>query len=244
MSENAPLALTGLSKRFGRRVVLDDVSVSIDAGEIFGLVGLNGAGKTTLLKTVLGLARPAGGEALVFGRPGEEAAARQAVSYLPERFTPSPRASGREFLAMSLAQYGLRFDESRAGALAARLAFPPRDLGASIASYSKGMAQKVGLMAALLPERPLLLLDEPMSGLDPEGRAALKGLLAEQAAAGCAVLFSSHVLADIDEIGDRIGVLHQGRLIFAGTLAAFRQSHAGATLEAAFLGAIAETTDP
>lgn len=240
MSDQAPpLAIDGLVKRYGARTVLQGVTLRLEAGEIFGLVGLNGAGKTTLMRIALALAAADAGEVRLFGRSSREASARAAVAFLPERFAPSPLLTGREFLTLSLAYYGLRFDGVVAAALAERLALAPERLAAPVATYSKGMAQKVGLMAALLPARPLLLLDEPMAGLDPEARAALKGLLAEQAAAGRSVLFSSHQLADIDEIGDRIGVLHHGRLIFTGALAEFRSRHPGDTLEAAFLAAIA-----
>jgi ABC-2 type transport system ATP-binding protein len=242
-AEPAPLAITGLTKRY-RRPVLEGLSLTLEAGEIFALVGLNGAGKTTLFKLVLGLARADAGEAWLFGRPSHDAAARAAVSFLPERFQPSPLLTGREFVELTLAYYGERAERGPTAALADALAFPPALLDSRISTYSKGMGQKVGLISALLPARPLLVLDEPMSGLDPEARAALKARLRAESAAGRTVFFSSHMLADIDEICHRIGVLHDRRLIFTGTLAEFRRRHPGETLEAAFLGALGRSPPP
>jgi len=225
--------------RYGRRAALDGLSLSVGRGEVFGLIGLNGAGKTTLIKAALDLVRPDAGTIRLFGRPSSDAPARAAVSFLPELFRPSALLTGWDFLALTLAFYGRALDRTRAVARARALAFDPDLLDQRVGTYSKGTGQKIGLIGALLPECPLLILDEPMSGLDPEARGALKRAFADEAAAGRTVFFSSHVLADVDEICHRIGVLHRGRLLFAGHPADFRAHHPGVTLEDAFLSAIA-----
>ena len=238
MTEPA-LFVDGLLRRYGRETVLDRVSLAVESGEIFGLIGLNGAGKTTLIKTVLDLAAAEGGEIRLFGRAARDAAARAAVSYLPERFQPSSLLTGWEFLTLTLAYFGQSLDRAAATRMARDLALDPARLDARVGTYSKGIGQKLGLVGALLPARPLLILDEPMTGLDPEARVALKRMLVAEAAAGRTVFFSSHGLSDVDEICHRVGVLHDGEMRFVGTVAVFHQRYPASSLEQAFLTAIA-----
>lgn len=232
------LAVDGLSKQYGAQSVLADLTLAVPPGEIFGLIGLNGVGKTTLIKLALDLARPDQGTVRFFGHDNRDAGSREAVSYLPEVFQPPRLLTGWEFLSLTLAYFGQKVDPDGAALVANGLALDPALLANRIGTYSKGTAQKIGLLAALLPERPLLILDEPMSGLDPEARAALKVRLLSETENGRTVFFSSHVLSDVEEICDRIGVLHDGGMAFVGPVAGFRARHPEASLERAFLSAI------
>lgn len=235
----APFEVRHLSKHYGAHHVLGDVSLRLEAGEIFGLIGLNGVGKTTLIKILLGLARADSGEALLFGIPSHEESARRAISYLPEKFQPSRYLKGREYLALSLSYYGKKLDLEAARACASALDLEPAALDAKVGSYSKGMGQKLGLASAFLIDAPLLILDEPMSGLDPSARIKLKRQLMTAKAEGRTVFFSSHILSDIDEICDRIAIIHGTRIVFLGTPAAFKETQRETSLEKAFLQAIA-----
>ena len=163
---------------------------------------------------------------------------RAHLAYLPERFQPPGHLSGHDFIRLSLAFYQLRGDAALAAARAAALDLEPAALSRPIRSYSKGMAQKLGLLATLLTERPLLILDEPMSGLDPKARLGLKRELAAGRARGQTILMSSHELADQDELCDRVAVLHRGRLGYVGAPAELKRRTHAHTLETAFLAAI------
>jgi len=237
-----PLEIEALSAGYGRRMVIEDINLSVCPGEIFGLIGLNGAGKSTLIKAVLGLAEMRGRSTL-FGVPSGPAASRVNVAYLPERFQPSPLLKGWEFLSITLRYYGVPLDRPTAAALCAGLDLDPAALDRPGRSYSKGMGQKLGLLATLLVGLPLLILDEPMSGLDPRARIRLKDRLLDYRAAGHTVFFSSHILADIEEICDRIAVMHQGRLIFTGLPADLVAAQGAHSLERSFLAAIGGTED-
>jgi ABC-2 type transport system ATP-binding protein len=178
------LAFRGVGKSFGQRVVLADINLEIARGEALGLVGVNGAGKTTLLRALLDLARPDQGSIEVFGTPASQADARQHLSYLAERFSPPGFATGLELLRYLLALHGLTFDLAQAREQALALDLDPAALARPARHYSKGMAQKLGLIACVLARRPLLVLDEPMSGLDPRARARFKRCLAAPAGDG------------------------------------------------------------
>ncbi len=236
-----PLIVDHVTKHYAAQCVLDDVSLHLAAGEIFGLIGLNGAGKTTLIKIILDLTRAGKGNVRIFGHDARQVEARSNLSYLPEKFQPSRYLKGKEYLSLSLSYYGRSFDETTAHAGAAALDLVPDKLDEKVGGYSKGMGQKLGLVGAFLIDAPLLVLDEPMSGLDPSARIKLKDQLMRLRARGRSVFFSSHILSDIDEICDRIGVIHQGKLIFTGTPREFKQSYGDAILERAFLKAIGET---
>lgn len=247
---SAPLALRGLSKRFGAQIALRDASFELKPGEIFGLIGLNGAGKTTMIKIILDLLRADAvadegkqaevGTVTLFGVPASSPKARQALAYLPEKFQPSRYLKGMEYLSLSCSYYGLTLDRDAARTLAAALDLDPNKLDSLVKTYSKGMGQKLGLIGAMLCERPLLLLDEPMSGLDPSARIKLKRALLAQRDAGKSIFFSSHILSDIDEICDRIGVIHQGNVLFVGTPGDFKARFPAPNLEQSFLHAIGE----
>jgi ABC-2 type transport system ATP-binding protein len=232
------IEIEGLGARYGRTPVLDDVSLTVRQGETVGLIGLNGAGKTTLLKAILMLVTPAAGSVRLFGAPHEAPDSRTRLAYLPERFQPPGHLSGHDFVRLSLAFYRLAADPGATAALAETLDLEPAALARPIRSYSKGMGQKLGLLATLLTERPLLILDEPMSGLDPKARIGLKRELARHRERGRAVLMSSHELADHDQLCDRVAVLHRGRLGYVGAPAELKRREQAPTLETAFLAAI------
>ncbi|MDX2224362.1 MAG: ABC transporter ATP-binding protein [Rhodospirillaceae bacterium] len=233
----APLDVRGVSTSYGKTQVLNGVGFTLAAGEAFGLIGLNGAGKTTLLRSILALRR-AEGVITFFGRPNHEAAARRRIVYLPEKFMPSPQLYGWEYLSIHLDYFDQKVDRPRAAKLAAGLDLDPAALDRTVRTYSKGMGQKLGLIATLLVDAPLMLLDEPMSGLDPRARVLLKDRLMEAKAAGRTIFFSSHILADIEEICDRIGVLHGGRIIYLGDPQRFIAETGESALERAFLAAL------
>lgn len=235
----SPLLVQDIHKSYNGRKVLQGVSFSLLPGEIFGLVGVNGAGKTTLIKIVLDLIGHDEGLARVFDIPSSQIAARRHLSYLPEKFQPSRYLKGYEYLELALSYYGrkLSLEEAREYALA--LDLDPAVLSQRVGSYSKGMGQKLGLVGAFMVAAELFILDEPMSGLDPLARIRLKSMLMKLRGQGSTVFFSSHILSDLDEICDRIGVIHGGRLFFVGTPAQFKDIHGEASLEKAFLHSIA-----
>lgn len=220
---------------YNKRQVLDSISFDIGEGETFGLMGLNGAGKTTLIKIILGLMEASKGQARVFGKETLDPVSKSKIAYLPEKFEPPPFLSGLEFVRFSLQFYGTPYNEAAALEAADRLALNRDALKRRVNTYSKGMRQKTGLMGTWLTECPLLILDEPMSGLDPLARALVKDEIMECRKRGMTVFLSSHILADMDEICDRVAVLHDGRIYFVGTPAELKQQTGQEYLERAFL---------
>jgi ABC-2 type transport system ATP-binding protein len=222
-------------------MVIESIDFTVEPGEMFGLIGLNGVGKTTLIKALLGLSRSSG-TARIFGLPAGPPKGRKKLAYLPEKFQPSPLLKGWEFLSLTLGYYGKALDREAALQLCRGLDLDTAALDRQGRTYSKGMGQKLGLLGTVLTGLPLLILDEPMSGLDPRARIMLKDRLREYSKIGNAVFFSSHILADIEEICDRIAVMHGGRLIYVGTPADLMARQGGQNLERAFLAAI-DTVD-
>lgn len=236
----SPLVVDAISKSYGAHQVLDAVSFSLKPGEIFGLIGLNGAGKTTLIKILLDLSTADSGHARIFDEESTSVKARSQLSYLPEKFAPSRYLRGEEHLALALSYYGKKLDMEKARALATDLDLNPDVLTRKVGGYSKGMGQKLGLMGAFMVDQPFMILDEPMSGLDPRARIKLKDVMLRAKGEGKTLFFSSHILSDIDEICDRIGIIHNSKLVYLGTAGEFKPTFRETTLERAFLRAIGE----
>ncbi len=233
-----PLVVDHVSKNFKDKKVLKDVSLTIKKEEIYGLIGVNGVGKTTLIKVILDLLDADKGGVTFFGHDAKDPKSRQNIAYLPEKFYPSPFLKGSEFLSLALSYYGKKLDIDEARAKAEVLDLDPKVLDHLVGKYSKGMGQKLGLLSVFLTGSPLLILDEPMSGLDPGARIKLKQLLRDYKKQGNTIFFSSHILADIEEICDRMSVMHNGDLIYEGGSAAFLKQYKEKNLERAFLKAI------
>jgi ABC-2 type transport system ATP-binding protein len=233
-----PLRIQDLTRRYGRVVAVDGLSLEVRPGEILGFLGPNGAGKTTTLKVCAGLLRPHGGEVWVSGVPlaREPLAARARLGYVPDRPFLYEQLSAREHLEFVAALYHVPPGEAagRAAPLLERF-----ELGEAadrlIETYSLGMRQKLSVIAALLHDPPLLLLDEPLGGLDPRGARALKDLLRDRAGRGLGVLVSTHLLEVAERLCDRVAILSAGRLLAQGTLAELRGGRDHATLEDVFL---------
>jgi ABC-2 type transport system ATP-binding protein len=228
-----------VSKVYAGVSALEDFSLEVRRGEFIALVGVNGAGKTTLIKCLLDFCDADRGAIEIFGVPHRETAARAQLAYLPERFNPPFFLTGRDFLHYMLRLYREPYDENRALGKFAALDLDPAALARPARTYSKGMTQKLGIAACLLSGKALYVLDEPAGGLDPRARALLKSELRALRERGGTVFFTSHSLADVAELCDRMVVLHGGRLRFAGTPAELNRRHASADLESAFLGCIA-----
>ena len=233
------LDIQQLAKNYGKLPVLQPLDLAVQRGECFGLVGKNGAGKTTLIKCVLNFCDINSGAIRILGIAHSENRARRPLAYLPENFLPPHALTGRDFLKYMMALRELSYVEDQAQAMCTALDLDLQALARQARGYSKGMTQKLGLAACFLSQAELFILDEPMSGLDPKARALLKRQLALLKRAGKTVFFSSHVLADVEEICDRMAILHDGKMAYIGTAADCRAQYHGATLEEAYLAAIA-----
>ena len=238
MTETA-LCFQQVVKRYGQACVLQGVDLAVRAGECFGLVGVNGAGKTSLIKCLLDFCALDGGEIAIFGQPHDRPASRAPLGFLPERLTPPYYLTGADFIKYLLTLQGLKVDATAVAAMLAALDLDPAALKKTVRHYSKGMTQKLGLAACLLSNKRLYVLDEPMSGLDPKARALLKQQLRALQQRGSTVFFTSHALADVDELCDRMAILHDGAIRFTGTPAECRAHYGAETLEQAFLACIA-----
>jgi ABC-2 type transport system ATP-binding protein len=234
------LDIIDLTAGYGRRVVLDNVTFSVGQGQTYGLIGLNGVGKTTLIKTVLSLKDSISGDIRIFGHKRGSDEARQKISYLPERFDPPWFLKGGEFINFSVSLYGRSVSHDSIEQACRQLALDPAVLKNKVQTYSKGMRQKLGLIATVLTGCDMLILDEPMSGLDPLARSLVKGLLQSVRQEGRTVIFSSHILSDMDEICDKVSVTHGGSIPFTGTPQALREQMGNESLEKAFLKLIGE----
>jgi ABC-2 type transport system ATP-binding protein len=220
------LDIRGLSKsyRIGhifqkKRLVLDKLSLQVRKGEIFGYLGPNGSGKTTTLKLVTGLLYPDAGEVFVLGRPLADPAWRYRVGYLPEHPYLYDYLTPAEYLDYAGRLFDLPAAErrDRAKSLLERLGLA-RSAHVQMRRFSKGMVQRAGVAQALMNDPELVILDEPMSGLDPIGRRLIRTLISELKERGRTVLFSTHILSDAETLCDRVAVLREGRLLDVGPL--------------------------
>ena len=209
----------GLTKRYGERLAVDSVSMTVRRGEVYGFLGPNGAGKTTTLRMMLGLIRPTAGSASVLGQPAGRPDVTSRVGALIEGPGFFPYLSGRDNLRVLAHYRGL--PDSVADAALKRVDLADRG-GDKFKSYSLGMKQRLGVAAALMGDPELIVLDEPTNGLDPAGMADMRALVVELARGGQTVLLSSHLLAEVQEICDRVGVINGGRLLSESTVADLR----------------------
>lgn len=216
---------TALTKRFPRGTAVDEVSLEVKRGEVYGFVGLNGAGKTTFMRMLVGLARPTSGSFSVLGSRTLSNEILRRVGTMIEGPTFYPGMTGRQNLVLVAKYAGLRRESVEVALETVELLDRADDV---FRTYSLGMKQRLGLAAALLGEPELLILDEPTNGLDPAGISAMRDLIRTQARQGRSVLLSSHLLSEIAQVCDRVAVLHQGRIIAIGTPAEIEAAHGGA----------------
>jgi ABC-2 type transport system ATP-binding protein len=217
----APIRTRGLAKRYGRVLALEDLSLDVEQGEVFGFLGPNGAGKTTTIRLLLGLIRPTGGEARLFGHPPSAVRWRADAGFLPGDMAFWPRLSGLETLDF-LATLAGRPASARAGLLE-RLGLGEAELARPVRTYSDGMKQKLGLVQALQCAPRLALLDEPTKGLDPLVQQAFYGIVGDLKAGGATVFLSSHVLSEVERVCDRVAMLRAGKLVSVGDVETLRR---------------------
>jgi Cu-processing system ATP-binding protein len=218
------IEVRNLTKRYGDHVAVNDVSFTVTAGETFALLGPNGSGKTTLLKCLVGLVAPTRGEIRInqfdIWESGRQA--RHLVSYLPQRVAFPESLTAREVL-----WFYSRLRRIRSGRVEELLAAPQFHFNGfsnkPVSQYSGGMVQRLGLAVACLPDAPILILDEPTVSLDPEGAICFREFLAALKRAGKTLLFSSHVLADVEQLADRVGIMVGGQLVALEPISTLRE---------------------
>jgi ABC-2 type transport system ATP-binding protein len=236
-ANGAPVMVDRLTKRYGATTAVNDLTFTLPAGTITGFLGPNGAGKSTTLRLLLGLAAPTSGSALVLGRPyAVLRSPSTVVGAILESGDFHPARSGRAHLRMLALAAGIRWE--RVEEVLAQVELTEA-ASRRVRTYSLGMRQRLGLASALLGRPSVLLLDEPVNGLDPAGVHWLRAALRDFAGDGGTVLVSSHILAEIAQTVDRVLIVHSGRLLADAAIAEFADS---ASLEATYLKLTAEAT--
>jgi ABC-2 type transport system ATP-binding protein len=211
ISVAAPVELVGVTKAFGERIAVADVSFALTAGAVTGFLGPNGAGKSTSLRMIGGLLRPSAGRVTLFGRDARRPAARACLGYMPADPTFVLSLTGRQNLDLLAELRGS--DSPERDAVAAALGLPERDLDLPVRAFSSGMRQKLAIIAALQHRPELVVLDEPANRLDPLAHHAFCAVIAEVARSGRTVLLSSHVLTEVEEVCDTVILMREGRLL-------------------------------
>lgn len=217
MTSKTVLSLRNLTKSYSFTRVVDRLNIELESGEAYGLIGPNGAGKTTTVKMTVGLTYPDQGEIQILGQDLRNLEVKRNLGFMPENPTFYAHLTAREFLKFIGSLFGLagsRLEETINQILAAVGLKESADKPAR--GFSKGMRQRLGLAQSLINDPQIIILDEPLDGLDPLGRADIKELLLQLKAKGKTILLSSHILSDVEEICDRIGIIDRGRLIKEG----------------------------
>jgi ABC-2 type transport system ATP-binding protein len=218
MTSALPLCIRDLTCRYGDRTALDQVSLTLETGEILGVTGAAGAGMTTLIKAILLLVAPQSGRVLIYGKPQELASSRARIAYLPEALRPPGHLTGHDFISMANTVQRRKVDVGEVEALAVDLDLAPSLLAHPIRRYAKDDVQKLGLVAMFSTHRPILLLDRPMADLDPAARAGLRYRLKRHAESGGAVLIASSLVEDHQDVVGRMVLMKDGRLDEAESL--------------------------
>lgn len=232
------IQFTNVHKRYGQQPVLKGIDLQMREGEFLGLAGVNGAGKTTMIKCLLDMASINSGSIAIFGQPHTDTSSRNALAFLPEKFMPPYYLTGRDFLNYMAGLYDVTPEPARTETMLIALDFKPAYLDKPVRQLSKGMSQKLGLAACFLSDRPLYILDEPMSGLDPRARACLKRHLLSLKEQGKSVFFSTHLLSDVESLCDRAAILHDGTVRFIGSPTECCDHFGGGTFEDAYLNCV------
>lgn len=241
MSSGDAIVVHRLTKRFGEKAAVDEVSFRVGRGRFFGFLGPNGAGKSTTIKMLTGLLRPTAGEVEIEGIPLEKdlLAVKRLIGILPEELFLYERLSGEEYLHFAGRMYGLSREETRqrSDELLEFLSLA-EDRGRLIIDYSQGMRKKLALAAALIHSPRVLFLDEPLNGIDPISGRVVTDLLRRLAQKGVTLFFTSHVLDVVERLCDEVAIIDRGRLLDQGSLAQIRERRAvaaSASLEDVFL---------
>ena len=236
---NTALSFTNLSYRVSGRTILENLNLSVPVGSYFAIVDINGAGKSTLIKLALDLIRPnQGSQISIFNNINREPRCRESLAFLPEKFDTKKDASARQYLQFVASTYDIPLDKKRVMLLAQKLDFAADRFESKVASYSKGMVQKLGLISCFMLDRDLLILDEPLSGLDPSARYNFKQLLQDEKPKNRTIFYSTHLLADAEDICDQFGILHNGEMKFVGTPGECMEKYQAKTLELAYMNCI------
>lgn len=227
------IEISNLTKSYNERTVVNNLSLSVPNGTVFGFLGQNGAGKTTTIKMLVGLSVPDEGTATIGSKPYYDVGSHEQIGFMPEAPYFYDRLTGLEFLMFCNALFPAVLQQKKeilehilktVGIYDARN-FP-------ISTYSKGMRQRLGFAQALVNNPEYIFLDEPLDGLDPLGRKEIKEIIKLLHREGKTIFFNSHILYDTEELCDAIGIIHEGRLLYSGPVKTFCE---GATLEAKFV---------
>ena len=234
------LSLSKVSYSIAGMDILKTLDLEVGHQHYYAIAGVNGAGKSTLIKLILDLIRPLpGGDIRIFGNHNQDPDCRDQLAYLPEKFDVKKNITGRQYLDFIAAVYKQSIDRPVIVELAERLDFPPDRLDTRVGGYSKGMVQKLGLVSCFMLDRKLIILDEPLSGLDPRARFHFKELLREDRSRQRTILYSTHLLADAEDLCDQFGILHDGEMKYQGTPVDCMQHYQAETLEQAYMKCIA-----
>ena len=248
MTDEAAIVASNLTKDLvssflrKKKRVLENLNLTIKRNETFGLLGPNGAGKTTALKIFVGLMRPTQGQALVLGAPAGDPTALSRIGFLPENPYFYSYLTGREFMDFVASLFGLSraARKDRCDELLETVSLNGDDADKPMGKYSKGMLQRLGIAQSLINDPDILFWDEPMSGLDPIGRRDVRAILTKLKEQKKTIFFNSHLLPDVNEVCDRVGILNHGKLVAAEKISAISSSGNYKALEEYFLAAVTD----
>ena len=233
------LKVSNIHYSINDKVILDGLSLELRDGHYFALAGENGVGKSTLIKIILDLIRNIDdGSILIDGKEHKLKQSRENIAYLPEKFDVKKEVTGWQYLKFIYGTYQQEIEKDNVERLCSLMSLDFTKLRDRVGTFSKGMKQKLGLVSCFMLDTPLIILDEPLSGLDPKARFHFKKLLDLERKNNRTVFYSTHMLADAEEICDQFAILHKGKIVFSGTPQTCKEQYNTATLEQAYMECI------